>query len=133
MATQPTSAPTGSPRLRRELTLLALVATAVCTVIGGGINVLTVEIQEKVPGIGSLVPLAFMLGAIPALFAALSYGVLSSAMPRAGGGYIYISRALHPFVGFIATFSKWFGLAAAAGSSPTWMWRCSRPPRCTRT
>ncbi len=115
MATEATSARAGSARLRRELTLLALVATAVCTVIGGGINVLTVEIQEKVPGIGSLVPLAFMLGAVPALFAALSYGVLSSAMPRAGGGYIYISRALHPFVGFIATFSKWFGLAAACG------------------
>jgi len=101
--------------LRRELTLVALVATAVCTVIGGGINVLTVEIQEQVPGIGHLAPLAFLLGAVPALFAALAYGVLSSAMPRAGGGYIYISRALHPFIGFIATFSKWFGLSAACG------------------
>jgi len=101
--------------LRRELSLLALVATAVCTVIGGGINVLTVEIQGKVPGIGDLVPLAFALGAIPALFTALSYAVLASAMPRAGGGYIYISRALHPFIGFIATFSKWFGLACACG------------------
>lgn len=36
---QSPSAPQGG-RLRRELTLLALVATAVCTVIGGGINVL---------------------------------------------------------------------------------------------
>ena len=101
--------------LRRELTLLALVATAVCTVIGGGINVLTIEIQGKVPGIGGMVPLAFALGAIPALFTALAYAILGSAMPRAGGGYIYISRAVHPFLGFIATFSKWFGLAAACG------------------
>lgn len=101
--------------LRRELTLLALVATAVCTVIGGGINVLTIEIQGKVPGIGALVPLAFALGALPAVFTALCYAVLSSAMPRAGGGYVYISRAVHPFMGFIATFSKWFGLAAACG------------------
>ncbi|MCD6360096.1 MAG: APC family permease [Armatimonadetes bacterium] len=101
--------------LRRELTLLALVATAVCTVIGGGINVLTIEVQGKIPGIGSMVPLAFALGAVPALFTALAYAVLASAMPRAGGGYIYISRSVHPFIGFIATFSKWFGLAAACG------------------
>ncbi len=101
--------------LRRELGLVALVATAVCTVIGGGINILVVEIQGEVPGIGSLVPLAFVLGAVPAFFTALSYAVLASAMPRAGGDYIYISRALHPFIGFLAAFSKWFGLATACG------------------
>ncbi|MFP3905130.1 MAG: amino acid transporter, partial [Armatimonadota bacterium] len=81
-----------SGQLRRELTLLALVATAVCTVIGGGINVLTVEIQQKIPGIAGMVPWAFALGVVPAVFAALCYGVVSSAMPRAGGDYVYISR-----------------------------------------
>jgi APA family basic amino acid/polyamine antiporter len=101
--------------LVRDLGLLALVATALCNVIGGGINVLSVGIQQKVPGIGPYVPLAFLIGVLPALFAALCYAVLSSAMPRAGGGYIYVSRGLHPFVGFMATFSKWFGLAAAIG------------------
>lgn len=101
--------------LVRDLGLLALVATAVCNVIGGGINVLSVGIQQKVPGIGPYVPIAFLIGVVPALFAALSYAILSSAMPRAGGGYVYVSRALHPFVGFIATFSKWFGMAAAIG------------------
>ena len=101
--------------LVRDLGLLALVATAVCNVIGGGINVLSVGIQHKVPGIGPHVPIAFLVGVVPALFAALAYAILSSAMPRAGGGYIYVSRALHPFVGFIATFSKWFGIAAAIG------------------
>ncbi len=101
--------------LRRELGLLALVAAAVCTVIGGGINVLSVEVQDKVPGVGSLVPIAFMIGVTPALFAALAYAILASAMPRAGGGYIYASRALHPFPGFLATWSKWFGLSSCIG------------------
>lgn len=101
--------------LVRDLGLLALVATAVCNVIGGGINVLSVGVQQKVPGIGPYVPLAFLVGVFPALFAALAYAVLSSAMPRAGGGYIYVSRGLHTFLGFMATFSKWFGLAAAIG------------------
>ncbi len=101
--------------LARELGLLALVATAVCTVIGGGINVLTVGIQGKVPGIGPYVPLAFVLGVVPAVLAALCYAILASAMPHAGGGYIYASRGLHPFLGFMATFSKWIGLSAATG------------------
>jgi len=101
--------------LVRDLGLLALVATAVCNVIGAGINVLIVGIQQRVPGIGPYVPAAFLLGVFPALFTAVAYAILSSAMPRAGGGYIYVSRGLHPFVGFMATFSKWFGLAAAIG------------------
>jgi len=101
--------------LKRELGLLGLVAVSVCTVIGGGINVLSVEAQAKVPGIGWMVPLAFVLGVMPALFCALSYASLASAMPRAGGGYVYISRALHPFIGFMATTSKWFGLASVIG------------------
>ncbi|MCD6351678.1 MAG: APC family permease [Armatimonadetes bacterium] len=101
--------------LLRDLGLLAVVATAVCTVIGGGINVLTVEIQDTVPGIDGMVPLAFVLGCIPAAFTALVYAILASAMPRAGGGYVYISRGLHPFVGFLAGFSKWWGFSVACG------------------
>ncbi len=109
--------PTGEKGLTlvRELGLLALVATAVCNVIGGGINMLSVSIQGKIPGIGAYVPLAFFVGVFPALFTALCYATLSSAMPRAGGGYIYVSRGLNPFLGFMATFSKWFGLSSVIG------------------
>jgi len=68
--------------LARELGLLALVATATCNVIGGGINVVSVGIQEKVPGIGPYVPLAFVVGVFPALFTALCYAILASALHR---------------------------------------------------
>lgn len=106
---------TGGIRLRRELGTLGLVAAAVCTVIGGGINVLSVEVQGKVAGVADMVPVAFIIGVTPALFTALAYAILASAMPRAGGGYVYVSRALDPFLGFMATTSKWFGLAACVG------------------
>ncbi len=112
--TQSTTSESGIT-LVRELGLLALVATAVCNVIGGGINVMSVGVQKEVSGIGPYVPLAFVVGVFPALFTALCYAVLASAMPRAGGGYIYVSRALNPFLGFMATFSKWFGLASVIG------------------
>lgn len=104
-----------STQLARHLGLMGLIATGVCTVIGGGINVLTVVIQKEIPGICAQVPLAFLLGAIPAIFCALSFGVLASALPMAGGTYIYISRGLSPFWGFISTFSQWLGLTTAIG------------------
>ncbi|MEJ2542332.1 MAG: APC family permease, partial [Gemmatimonadota bacterium] len=53
--------------------------------------------------------------AVPALLAALAYAVLASAMPRAGGSYIYASRGLHPYLGFVASFAQWFGLSIAIG------------------
>jgi amino acid transporter len=45
----------------------------------------------------------------------MCYAALISAMPRAGGSYVNVSRALNPFAGFIASFSQWFGLCMAMG------------------
>jgi len=36
-------------------------------------------------------------------------------MPRAGGSYIYASRGLNPYLGFVASFSQWFGLSIVIG------------------
>jgi amino acid transporter len=72
-------------------------------------------IQRNVEGIGDWVLPAFLFAAIPALLAAISYGTLASAMPRAGGSYIYASRGLHPYLGFVASFSQWFGLSIVIG------------------
>jgi amino acid transporter len=83
--------------------------------IGAGINIIPVMIQRNVPGIGPYVLLAYALGTIPAFLAALAYAILGSAMPRAGGSYVYASRALHPFLGFVASFSQWFGISMTLG------------------
>ena len=77
--------------------------------LGAGINVIPFMIQRNVPGIGPFVLPAFALGALPAVLAALAYASLASAMPRAGGSYVYASRSLNPYLGFIASFSS--GLA----------------------
>ena len=83
--------------------------------LGASINVVPFMIQRNVPGIGPYVLPAFAFAAIPAIFAALAYAILSSAMPRAGGSYIYVSRGLNPYLGFIASFSQWFGLSIVIG------------------
>lgn len=83
--------------------------------LGASINVVPFMIHRSVPGIGPYVIYAFIFAMIPALLAALAYSSLSSAMPRAGGSYIYASRGLHPFLGFIGSFSQWFGLSIVIG------------------
>lgn len=82
---------------------------------GAAINVVPFMIQRNVPGIGSFVLEAFLFAIIPALFAAMAYAILGSAMPRAGGSYVYASRALNPYLGFVASFAQWFGLSTAIG------------------
>tara|TARA_B110000008_G_scaffold48519_1_gene47210 strand:- start:1714 stop:3195 length:1482 start_codon:yes stop_codon:yes gene_type:complete len=104
-----------NPKLKRSLGLSALLATGICSMLGASINVVPFMIQRNVQGIDSYVLPAFIFAMIPALFAALAYGALSSAMPRAGGSYIYASRGLNPYLGFIASFSQWFGLSIVIG------------------
>ncbi len=104
-----------SSTLNRSLGLLGLTATGVCSMIGASIYVVPFMIQRNVPGIGPYVLPAFLFASIPAIFAALAYSILASAMPRAGGSYLYASRALHPFWGFVASFSQWFGLSIVIG------------------
>lgn len=102
-------------KLTRQMGLLTLTATGVCSMLGASINVVPFMIQRNVPGIGPYVLPAFAFAAIPAIFAALAYSILSSAMPRAGGSYLYASRGLNPYLGFIASFSQWFGLSIVIG------------------
>ena len=103
------------PKLERRLGLTGLAATGICSMLGASIYIVPFMIQRNVEGIGSHVILAFIFAAIPALFAAVAYASLSSAMPVAGGSYIYASRGLNPYLGFIASFSQWFGLSIAIG------------------
>jgi len=104
-----------SGTLSRQLGLLGLAATGICSMLGASVYVVPFMIQRSVPGIGPYVLPAFALAALPALLAAAAYAILASAMPRAGGSYIYASRGLNPYLGFVASFSQWFGLSIAIG------------------
>ena len=114
MDNQPPSSSANSG-LSRRLSLLGLAATGICSMLGASIYVVPFMIQRNVPGIGPYVLPAFLFAAVPAILAAFAYAILASAMPRAGGSYIYASRGLHPYLGFVASFSQWFGLSIAIG------------------
>ena len=101
--------------LTRRLGLMGLAATGICSMLGAAINIIPFMLQRSVPGIGPYVLPAYVFAAVPAVLAALAYATLASAMPRAGGSYIFASRGLSPFLGFVASFSQWFGLSVAIG------------------
>ncbi|MEQ9401224.1 MAG: APC family permease [Longimicrobiales bacterium] len=109
------SAAASGPSLTRRLGLVGLAATGICSMMGAAINVIPIMIQRNVPGIGPWVVPTYLFAAAPAILAALAYAILASAMPRAGGSYIYASRGLSPYWGFVASFSQWFGLSVAIG------------------
>lgn len=56
---------------------------------------------------GANVGLAIILMTIFAIPFYVSTSMLSSAMPRSGGDYVWQSRVLHPSIGFAATLSAW--------------------------
>lgn len=111
----PTSTPPPATGLTRQLGLLGLAATGICSMMGAGINVIPFMLQRNVPGIGPWVLPAYLFAAVPATLAAMSYAILASAMPRAGGSWVFASRGLSPYWGFVASFSQWFGLSIAIG------------------
>ena len=55
---------------------------------------------------GASVALGFLLVALFAIPHLVTYGLFGMSMPRSGGDYVYISRSLHPLLGFVA--NGWF-------------------------
>ena len=73
--------------------------------IGGAIFVLT---GPAIGMAGSAVILAFIINAIITLFTAMAYAELGSAMPEAGGGYLWIREGLPRPNAFISGWMAWF-------------------------
>jgi APA family basic amino acid/polyamine antiporter len=94
-------------RLKKELRLLDVYAIATGATLSAGFFLL--------PGIaateaGPALVLAYMLAAIPLIPAMFSVIELATAMPRAGGVYYFLDRALGPLVGTIGGIGTWLAL-----------------------
>ena len=69
--------------------------------------------QFAVGQAGVTAPLIYIAAAIVVLLVAITWGQLAKALPSAGGFYTYVSRTVHPRLGFLAAwiFSMWLPLS----------------------
>ncbi|MHA2054344.1 MAG: APC family permease, partial [Candidatus Hodarchaeales archaeon] len=59
--------------------------------------------------------MAFLITGVAAIATVFCFAVMATAMPRAGGGYVYISRTISPGVGFTAAWAEMLGIAFSYG------------------
>ena len=96
--------------LERSIGLVGGLAIGIGTMIGAGIFVF--------PGLaaaaaGPAAAISFVIGGVVALLVALPASELATAMPRSGGGYYFISRAMGALAGTVVGITLWFGLVFA--------------------
>ena len=93
--------------LERDLGLVAVVAISMGAMIGSGIFILPGLAMAEA---GPSVILAFLIAGILVVPAALAIAELGTAMPEAGGDYVFIERGMGPAVGTVAGIGTWLTL-----------------------
>ncbi|RAW44707.1 amino acid transporter [Halorubrum sp. 48-1-W] len=99
-------------QLERDLGLPAVTAISIGAMVGSGIFILPGLAMEMA---GPAVVFAYFLAGVLVLPAALSKSEMATAMPEAGGTYLYIERAMGPLFGTIAGVGTWFSLTFKGG------------------
>ena len=108
--------------LVREIGFVVAVLVVICNVVGLGWQKRAFQFSGPAPVpettyVAGLAPItmSFILVGIVVLFTVFVFAILGAAMPRSGGGYIYISRLIHPFVGFVGSWVEYFSIAVSYG------------------
>lgn len=104
------------PTLRRQLGMWSAASIVVGTVIGSGIFLVP---KTMIANTGSpeMVLLVWVFGGLLSLAGALTYAEMASAMPEAGGEYVYLRHAYGPFWGFLFGWTQMW--VAKSGSLAT--------------
>jgi amino acid transporter len=94
--------------LERDLGLPSVLAISIGAMIGSGIFILPALALKMA---GPAVIVAYALAGLLVVPAALSKSEMATAMPEAGGTYIYIERGMGPLLGTVAGVGTWFSLS----------------------
>jgi APA family basic amino acid/polyamine antiporter len=103
MGTQVSTAarkPTEESQLVPGLKLFDATTIIIGSMIGSGIFIVSAQMARELQSPGMLL-LAWLISAVMTILAALSYGELAAAMPRAGGQYVFLREAFGPMSGFL--------------------------------
>ncbi|TAN32183.1 APC family permease [bacterium] len=106
-----------SSGLVRAISLPSAVALNISGI--GVIWLIFVATTEPAAFPGGSIVWSTVIAGVLALFPILLYGLFGSVMPRAGGDYVYVTRSLHPWLGFAVNFNfvAWILMATAYGAS----------------
>jgi amino acid transporter/nucleotide-binding universal stress UspA family protein len=96
--------------LSRDLGLFTITMVGVGAMIGAGIFVLTGIAAGTA---GPALILAFAANGVVTFLTALAYAELGSAIPEAGGGYLWVKEGLPGPNAFLAGWMSWFAHAVA--------------------
>jgi putrescine importer len=99
---------TSVPRLRRALGLRALVLYGIVLIQPTAPMPLFGAAAEKAHG---HVVTTILIGMVAMLFTAFSYGRMANAYPSAGSAYTYVSREIHPALGYFVGWGMIFDYA----------------------
>lgn len=102
--------------LKRDLGVWGAASIVVGTVIGSGIFLVPSAMIQAV-GSPKMVFLVWVVGGLLSIFGALSYAELASAMPEAGGEYVFLREAYGPFWGYLYGWTQMW--VAKSGSIAT--------------
>jgi APA family basic amino acid/polyamine antiporter len=91
-------------KLVRSLGLLDIIMVGIAAMIAGAIFIL---IGPAINLAGGAVIIAFAINGIITLFTAMGYAELGSAMPEAGGGYLWVREGLPRPNAFISGWMAW--------------------------
>jgi len=94
--------------MEKKISTFDIFCIASGVMISSGIFILPGIAFAKV---GPAVFLSYVVAGIAALLGVLSIIELSTAMPKVGGDYFFVTRSLGPFLGLIIGFFSWFSLS----------------------
>jgi APA family basic amino acid/polyamine antiporter len=117
---------------RRALNTFDATMVVVGGIIGAGIFINPSLVAQRLPS-GTHVLAAWIVGGVIALAGALAFAELAAMLPRAGGQYVYLREAYHPFVAFLFGWASLLliqggGMAAVAITFAQYASRLARRP-----
>ncbi|MCI0432428.1 MAG: amino acid permease [Gemmatimonadetes bacterium] len=117
-APPPSPAPGAQPGFDRALGTFDAAMVVIGGIIGAGIFINPYIVAQRLDS-GAWVIAAWVAGGAIALAGAFAFAELGALIPRAGGPYVYLTRAYHPMAGFLYGWALLFmiqgGAVAAIG------------------
>lgn len=91
------------------------IAVIIGNVIGVGILRTPGQIAERLPSVPLFLGV-WVVGGLYAILGAISLSELGAMIPRSGGQYVFVRRALGPYPGFIVGWSDWVSTCGSAAA-----------------